>query len=117
MTRFDTCPFKGGAAWLLNSARNAKRLTPVETAITTTKANAPKHVTPMRLQSHPARRHSPGAATSTTRDRNNDQSLRELFTASATLYFALDYLYVLTAENLRMILRRDPNKNVLLDKM
>lgn len=41
--------------WLLNSARNANKPTPVASAITTKKVNAPRRLRSMRLLNHPTR--------------------------------------------------------------
>ena len=45
---------EGLEKWLLNYARNASKPIPVESAITTTKPNAPRRLPSMRLRNHVA---------------------------------------------------------------
>ena len=48
----DRWKIGGSEKWLLNSARNANKPTPVASAITTKKVNAPRRLASMRLLNH-----------------------------------------------------------------
>lgn len=50
--RYDLLLIEEVEKWLLNYARNANKPTPVVSAITTKKANAPRRLAPMRLLNH-----------------------------------------------------------------
>ena len=48
----DSLQIGGSGKWLLNCAKNANKPTPVASAITTKKVNAPKRLASMRLLNH-----------------------------------------------------------------
>jgi hypothetical protein len=51
----DSLQIGGSGKWLLNCAKNANKPTPVASAITTKKVNAPKRLASMRLLNHVTR--------------------------------------------------------------